>query len=75
MYRRELSVLKKQYVEISKVGGFMTPPQKCLQEKGKQFISIVLASKERGIITTADMIDYLSVKHKYLDRITELSAK
>jgi len=75
VYRRELSVLKKQYVEISKVGGFMTPPQKCLQEKGKQFISIVLASKERGIITTADMIDYLSVKHKYLDRITELSAK
>jgi len=75
MYKRESLTLKKQYVAIPQKGGFITPPQKCLQEKGKQFISIILASKERGIITTADVIDYLSVKHKYLDRITELYAK
>jgi Zn-dependent peptidase ImmA (M78 family)/DNA-binding XRE family transcriptional regulator len=75
-YRMVTQTLKKQYVETSKKSRFKRPSfQKCLQEKGKKFISIILASKERGIITTADVIDYLSVKHKYLDIIAELSAK
>lgn len=75
VYRRESLTLKKQHVGISEIGGFMIPPQKCLQEKGKQFISSVLLSKERGIITTQDVIEYLSVKLKHLDKIQELIAR
>jgi hypothetical protein len=63
----------EQDVKILK--GFMTPPQKCLQEKGKQFISIILASKERGIITTQDVIEYLSIRLKHLNKIQELIAR
>jgi Zn-dependent peptidase ImmA (M78 family)/transcriptional regulator with XRE-family HTH domain len=72
-YRRESSTLMEQDVKILK--GFMTPPQKCLQEKGKQFISIILASKERGIITTQDVIEYLSIRLKHLNKIQELIAR
>jgi len=75
VYRRESLSLRKQYVGVSKIGGFMTPPQKCLQEKGKQFISSILQGKERGIITTQDVIEYLSIKLKHLDKIQELIAR
>jgi Zn-dependent peptidase ImmA (M78 family)/DNA-binding XRE family transcriptional regulator len=76
VYRTVTQTLKEQYVETSKESRFkLLPPKKCLQEKGKKFVSIILASKEKGIITTADVIDYLSVKHRYLDKIAELSAK
>ena len=75
VYRRESLTLRKQYVGISEIGGFMTPPQKCLQEKGKQFVSSILQGKERGIITTQDVIEYLSIKLKHLNKIQELIAK
>lgn len=75
VYRRESLTLRKQFDRISKIGGFMTPPQKCLQEKGKQFVSSILEGKERGIITTQDVIEYLSIKIRHLDKIQELIAK
>lgn len=75
VYRRESLTLRKQFVGISKTGRLMTPPRKCLQEKGKQFISFILQSKDRGIITTADAIEYLSIKLKHLDKVQELIAK
>jgi len=75
VYRRKSLTLRKQYVGILERGGFMTPPQRCLQGKGKRFISFILQGKERGIITTEDVIEYLSVKLKHLDKIQELIAK
>lgn len=79
VYRRESLTLKKQYVEISekltKPSFTLPPPQKCLQEKGKQFISSILQGKERGIITTQDAIEYLSIKLKHLNKIQELIAR
>lgn len=75
VYKRESLTLRKQYVGISEKGGFMTLSQKCLQEKGKQFISSVLQGKERGIITTQEAIEYLSIKLKHLHKIQELIAR
>jgi len=71
VYKKELETLQKQYIEISPKGGFISSSQKCLQEKGKQFISSVLQAKERGVITTADTIEYLSIRLKHLDKIQE----
>ncbi len=73
VYKQELSNLQKD--KISKKSGFIPPPQKCLQEKGKQFISSVLQAKERGVITTADTIGYLSFILKHLDKIQEIIAR
>ena len=75
VYKKELETLQKQYIEISPKGGFISSSQKCLQEKGKQFISSVLQAKERGVITTADTIEYLSIKLKHLDKIQEAIAR
>jgi len=75
IYIKELETLQKQYIEIPKKGGFISPSQKCLQEKGKQFISSVLQAKERGVITTADTIEYLSIRLKHLDKIQEAIAR
>ncbi|KUK49757.1 MAG: Putative Zn peptidase [Parcubacteria bacterium 33_209] len=71
VYRRELETLQKQYIEVPKKGGFISPSKKCLQEKGKKFISSVLQANERRVITTADTIEYLSIKLKHLDKIQE----
>lgn len=75
VYRRELETLQKQYIEVPKKGGFISPSQKCLQEKGKKFISSVLQANERRVITTADTIEYLSIRLKHLDKIQEAIAR
>jgi len=74
-YKNEFLKLKKQFEEPSKKGGFLSPEQKCIQEKGKRFVSIVLESKDKGIITTADVIEYLAIKYKHLNKLIELNAK
>lgn len=71
IYEKRVLDLQKQSQEIPQKRGFITPIQKCIQEKGKKFISVVLEGKERGIITTADTIEYLSLKLKYVDKIHE----
>ena len=51
---------------------FLPPYKRCIQEKGKKFVSIVMDSKERGLITSADAIEYLSLKLNNLKKLTEL---
>ena len=51
---------------------FLSPEKRCIQEKGEKFISTVLESKEKGIITTHEALEYLSIKLKYMDRIENL---
>lgn len=75
LYKKAMQSLREQQEEKQKMKGFMTPPKKCLQEKGKQFISSVLQGREREIITTADLLEYLSVKLKHLDKIQKLVAR
>jgi Zn-dependent peptidase ImmA (M78 family) len=72
-YEIEKAKLKLESVS-AKGKVFITPPQKCIHEKGKKFVSLVLQSKERGLITTADIVEYLSVKLRHLNKIEALTA-
>ncbi len=75
-YRKEITTLENQSFESQKKGAFfISPSQKCLQEKGKQFITSVLQAKEQGVITTADAIEYLSIKLKHLGKIQRVIAR
>jgi Zn-dependent peptidase ImmA (M78 family)/DNA-binding XRE family transcriptional regulator len=46
--------------------------KKCIQEKGKKFVSIIMESREKGLITTADAIEYLSLKLDSLEKLEKL---
>jgi Zn-dependent peptidase ImmA (M78 family) len=46
--------------------------KKCIQEKGKKFVSIIMESREKGLITTADAIEYLSLKLNSLEKLEKL---
>ena len=52
-----------------KKGGGVPQDRKCVSEKGRRFISLVLANSERQKITTADALEYLSVKLPTLQKI------
>jgi len=73
-YESEKAKLKRESIP-AKGKPFITPPQKCIHEKGKKFVSLVLQSKERGLITTADIVEYLSVKLRHLNEIEELTVR
>ncbi|MFN3976328.1 MAG: helix-turn-helix domain-containing protein [Aquificaceae bacterium] len=72
-YERESALIEK--TKFPQKGGFLSPEEKCIREKGKRFISLVLESNEKGIITTQDVLEYLSIKLKHLDKVQELIAK
>lgn len=72
-YERESAALEQIPLPQRRV--FITPAQKCIQEKGKQFITSILEAKERGIITTQDAIEYLSINLKHLNKVQELVMK
>lgn len=75
-YNEYKKKLKEQYIEISKKGHFfISPSQKCLQEKGRRFVSSVLHAKEQKVITVADTIEYLSIKLRHLGKIQEAIAR
>lgn len=66
-----------QFVETLKKterrkGGFgrgLTQLDRCNQEKGSNYVSLVLENLDRGLINTRDALDYLSIRMKYLDSL------
>ena len=44
---------------------------RCIGEKGKKFISLVLESKNRGHITTYDVTDYLDIDVTHMNTVEE----
>ena|SRR3989338_909025 len=78
---KELNIVKDaqlaEYVEKtkaagSKKGGFghgLTQLQRCNQERGENYVSLVLENLDRGYINTRDALDYLSIRMKYLDSL------
>jgi Zn-dependent peptidase ImmA (M78 family)/DNA-binding XRE family transcriptional regulator len=59
--------------EISEEKPVIIPPErKILQEKGSKFISIVLDSKENGLITTQEFFELSSIKPERLNKLEEL---
>ncbi|MCX7871458.1 MAG: XRE family transcriptional regulator [bacterium] len=53
----------------------ITPAKKCVQEKGEKFILTVLESKEKGLITTQDLLEFLSINYQNLDKLEKLLSK
>ncbi len=72
-YKKELAKLEKLFP--TRKEGYLPPEKRCLQEKGEKFISMVLESKERGIITTHDLVEYLSINLKHLEKLSNLVSK
>lgn len=67
---RFVDALKK--TERSRKGGFsrgLTQLDRCNQEKGSNYVSLVLENMDRGLINTRDALDYLSIRMKYLDAL------
>ena len=50
-------------------GGPVSPAKRCLAENGASFSSMVLEARNRGVITYADVSDFLDVRLKYLPEI------
>ncbi len=70
-YETFLQVVEENPIEAKRTF-FLSPEKKCIQEKGEKFVSTVLESKEKGIVTTHEAIEYLSIKLKYMSRIENL---
>jgi Zn-dependent peptidase ImmA (M78 family)/DNA-binding XRE family transcriptional regulator len=64
--------VEKVRVANAKKGGFgrgLTQLQRCKQERGETYVSMVLENLDRGFINTRDALDYLSIRMKYLDSL------
>jgi len=63
--------MKEKQMQSAKKSG--PPPisldQKCLNEKGHRFISLVLKNSDLGYITSRDALDYLDIKMKNLEKL------
>jgi len=70
-YETFIQAIEERPIEEKKTF-FLSPEKRCIQEKGEKFISTVLESKEKGIITTHEATEYLSIKLKYMNRIEKL---
>jgi Zn-dependent peptidase ImmA (M78 family) len=64
------TLAKERQKQSTKKGG---PPifldQKCLNEKGHHFVSLVLKNSDLGYITSRDALDYLDIKMKNLEKL------
>lgn len=74
-YESGVRKLKEEFRLPKSKEFFIPPPRKCIQEKGRQFVSLIFQGKERKLITTADTIEYLSVKLKHLNKVEELAVR
>lgn len=69
-YKHKLSELRKR--EVKEGEGFgVPPPKKCLDDKGRLFVSLVMEGKQKNLVSYKDVSDYLSIKLKHLDELSE----
>jgi len=43
--------------------------QKCFEEKGPQFVSLVMENSSRGYISSSEALDYLEIKLRHLEKM------
>jgi Zn-dependent peptidase ImmA (M78 family) len=56
--------------ELEEERGFGVPlDRKCLTEKGRPFISLVVKNEDLGFISSNDALDYLDIKLKHLEKL------
>lgn len=54
---------------VKRRGGAVPPAKRCVAENGPLFTSLVLEAKGKGLVTYADVADYLDVRLKHLPEI------
>jgi Zn-dependent peptidase ImmA (M78 family) len=62
-------IKEKQRQSAKKSGPAIFLDQKCLDEKGHRFVSLVLKNSDLGYITSKDALDYLDVKLRHLEKL------
>ena len=56
--------------ELEEERGFgVSLDRKCLTEKGRPFVSLVMKNADLGYITSNDALDYLDIKLKHLEKL------
>jgi Zn-dependent peptidase ImmA (M78 family) len=72
-YEVELSRQKASAKPPKKTRPFgPSPTRRCLQEKGRLFVSLVLEGRRTAAITYSDVADYLSLRVKHFDQLQAL---
>ena len=60
---------ERQKLSAKKGGPAIPLDKKCFEEKGQQFVSLVLKNSDLGHITSRDALDYLDIKMKNLENL------
>ena len=71
-YQDEIANLQLTRRESKQAGFALPPPRRCLQEKGRRFVSLVVESNQRELITYSEVADYLSIRLKHLEKVQAL---
>ncbi len=70
LFRREMSRLQRlNKIRRKKGGGQFSASGKVLGENGRLFTALVLEARGRNVVSYAEVVDYLSLKLKYLPEI------
>ena len=63
---------KLQHSKKKSKGGGPGPTTLCISRKGQKFVSLVIDSKQSKNINNSDVIDYLNLNLKYLEKLQEM---
>lgn len=69
-----LETIQAEEKQTRRAGGPVRPARRTVSERGRLFASLVLQGLERGLITHADVADYLSLRLKHLGEMQTLLA-
>lgn len=71
-YEKTHAQLRREYEKRAKKEGFVTPSTDAVSTAGKTFVRLVLGAYHDDRLTTSDVSDFLGVKLKHLDKVSEL---
>lgn len=72
-YQEQISKMESENRQRRQTQTFSLPPaRRCLQQKGRLFVSLVLESKDRELITDSEAADYLSLRLDQIDKVQSL---
>lgn len=73
-YKDKIREFKEEFKKIKQPsrGRWLVPYRKCLQERGAPFISMVFEAKNKGKITTRNIIDFFDIRRKHLSKLEKV---
>ena len=66
------AILSKPIIQTGGGGGGRDMAKECVNRNGLRYVQLVSDSREKGLITTNDMIKYLDLKTKHFEKLGEL---